>query len=138
MSDTPPTSGRPVGDEVVVSHPFAVRIDHHDGAVLVRLAGALEGPGLHALRARLWPLIARYDATMVTFDGAGLERIDPDGVRLLGQFARAIAPGRPVLRGLVPPVLRCVVDGGLSRWFEIDRAGDVDGRSATSGRRAAR
>lgn len=111
-----------IGDEVVELRTVAVHIAHGDGAATVRLVGTLAAPDLADLRQALWPLIARYDGSMVTFDCAGLERVDDPVVALFGQFGRAITPGRPVLLAPSPAVARSLTEAGLAGYFDIEGA----------------
>ena len=92
------------------SPDFHLDIEHLDGSATIRLGGDLDARAAPAVREELWPLLARYEAEMVTIDAGRLRSVDADGLAVLTGFARAMAPGRPAVRGL-PADLRELLAG---------------------------
>lgn len=99
------------------SPDFHLDIAHLDGSATIRLSGALDARAASAVREELWPLLARYEAEMVTIDAGALESVDADGLAVLTGFARAMAPGRPAVRD-VPADLRALLAG--AGCFQLD------------------
>ena len=96
---------------------FQVAIEHLDGSATIRLSGALDAAAAPTMREEMWPLLARYEAEMVTLEADGLRSADDEGVAVLISFAKAMAPGRPTVRGLRPH-LRALLDDGDCFLFD--------------------
>ena len=84
---------------------FDIEVHHLDGSVRVELAGEVDVLASATLAQALRGLAFRYDADQVTIDCRKLTFIDMSTIgQLVGLANRLAGPGRPVLAG-VPPFL---------------------------------
>lgn len=96
---------------------FRLDIEHLDGSAVIRLTGALDAVAAPSFRDDVWPLLARYEAEMVTIVADDLGTIDGAGLAVLVGFARAMAPGHPAVRGLRPDLRATLEETGC---FDLD------------------
>jgi anti-anti-sigma factor len=84
---------------------FDIGVHHLDGSVRVELSGEVDVLASVPLAEALRGLAYRYDADQATIDCSRLTFIDMSTIgQLVGLGARLAGPGRPVLEG-VPPFL---------------------------------